>query len=681
MAESIPQIEVLQGPHPERDAGDSPGTFRRRRLVTFLLGFVLCSAVSLIYVFQRPAIYRASASVLTVALKDVDPAIYRADTSILAAALPDVDRSGLGSDVQHVAIQRRLLLGQPLLEEVLRRIGHVADANDAVAAGLGIDELMPMLAVEPVADTNLVELSAEGPDPQLLPRLVNAWIDAYMEMRDRAIREATGATTEALRQQYEALGEKIVRKREGLERFRAENEILSMGRDENQVLARLKGLSDSLNSASEEEVKAKASLDAIRSAIARGEAVVPEQDERSLAQMEQRVQELRERLAELDKRFTRKFLALEPELRVIPKQLEALQAKIDDKLAYGRNFVLTQAEQDYAAARQTTQALRQQLEDHKQRSAEFTARFAEHEALQEDLTSIEALYRTTEGRLVQIEMANREKYPQVEVMERAYRPSEPVRPPYLRDAAIAVGGSILAGLLLVWLVEFLSPRTVAEGPRNLMGLRIFARDSAREERPIIAHKAAGGELNAPAAAAIEVAAPRELSESEIMALLEAADTAGRQLLAVLLCGVSPEEAPFLESYDFDPANARLRVRGNCPRELQLPVAAVAILAGPDPFPAWVETEPPAIPELDARLRLAAVDAGLDEVERIDSRAIRHTYLAYLVRQGVKLSALEPVAGRIPPAVLANYGRLSPTRPGRSLEDISLVYPVFDGALG
>jgi succinoglycan biosynthesis transport protein ExoP len=652
MADSIPQIEVLQGPHPDPVPRERAGANRQRRLVTFLLGFVLCSTLGLYYVLQRPAVYRASASLLTV-------------------AQPDVDQPGIESDVQHVAVQRQLLLGQPLLEEVLRRLEQAANPADA-AGGLGIDQLMPMLEVVPVPETNLVELRAEGPDPALLPRLVNTWIDVYVEMRDRAIRQATGATTEALRQQYEALGEKIAQKREQLERFRSDNEILSMGRDENQVLARLKGLSDSLNTASEEEVKAKARLDAIKAAIDRGEAVVPEQDERSLAQMEQRAQELREQLADLDERYTREFLALKPELRVIPEQLAELEAKIDRKLVYGRSFVLTQAEQDYAAAHQTAQELAQQLEAHKQRAAEFTARFAEHEALQEDLVSIEELYRTTEGRLVQIDVANRDKYPQVEVVERAYRPSKPVRPLYLRDAAMAVGGSILVGLFLVWLVEFLSPREGTEGTRTLFGLRVLPTGMT----PSIAGKALLDKLNAPTAALLEDTSPRELSESEVAAMLEVTDTASRQLIAVLLSGVSPAEAVLLESNDFDPMKDRLRIRGDSPRELQLPATVVAILEGPEPFPAWREAEIPAASDLDARLQLAAVDAGLKRVEQIDTHALRHTYVAYLVRQGVKLSALEPVVGKMSPEVLAAYGPLSPTRPGCALDDISLVYPVF-----
>lgn len=77
-------------------------------------------------------------------------------------------------------------------------------------------------------------------------------------------------------------------KRLELEQFRQHNEIVSTERQDNEALARLKGLTDSLNKASEEEVKAKARLDTIRKSIERGQIVVPNEDTRTLSALERR---------------------------------------------------------------------------------------------------------------------------------------------------------------------------------------------------------------------------------------------------------------------------------------------------------------------------------------------------------------------------------------------------------
>ena len=55
-----------------------------------------------------------------------------------------------------------------------------------------------------------------------------------------------------------------------------QHEIISVERQENEVLARLDGLNKALNNAIEEEAKTRAYLDTLREAITRGAQVVPQ---------------------------------------------------------------------------------------------------------------------------------------------------------------------------------------------------------------------------------------------------------------------------------------------------------------------------------------------------------------------------------------------------------------------
>jgi len=651
MPEPVHNVEVL----PRLGAGGrnpaSPLPRRPRRLAVFLVTFILCLTLGLYYDFQRPPVYRSNASLLTV-------------------APPEVDQRGEEADIQHVTIQRQRLLSKPLLDEVVNRLE--AEFPEAEFPGLSVYQLQPMLSVAPVPETNLVELRAEGPDAAFLPRLVNSWLSSYLEERAEEVRRASAETTDSLREQYDGLGIKIVQKRDELDQFRQENEILSMGRDENQVLARLKGLNKSLNDASEAEVKAKARLDAIQAAIEQGEAVVPDQDKRTLAQMEKRAQEMRERLAELDRRYKRSYFQLDAEMQVLPEQLEKLEKKIRQEHESGRDIVTTSAQQEYAAARQSVRELRRQLEDHKQKATEFTARFAEHEALQEDLARLEELYRGTEERLVQIEVKNRQKYPQVKVVEWAFQPSEPIRPLYLRDAGIVLAASILVALFMVWLVDFLTPKSEEEPPVTLTGVAIYPQQGV----PAIEQGVTRSQIESSPAPVLESPQMRELSLAEVEALFAGADLATRQLLALLLSGLSAEELLLIEDGDVDPGTGEVRVQGSSARTIQLPALIIELFKRSEgELLIWKrEKGAPDPEELDARLELAAVDAGLADSEQVNCQLVRHTYIAYLVRQGVRLSELEKVAGRMMPKVLAGYGRISPAGPGRPLEEISVFYP-------
>ncbi|MCF6353603.1 MAG: hypothetical protein L3J26_00630 [Candidatus Polarisedimenticolaceae bacterium] len=645
MPDQIPTIEVIQGPSAASAPQGDPHGRSSRRLWVFLIVFLLCAAAGLFYTYSRPAVYRTTAALLTV-------------------AMPAVDQQGAVADIQHVAIQRQLLLGQPLLQEVLERLkqGDHFRHIDSVA------QLQGMLFVDSLSDTNIVNVSAEGPIPEALPAVVNSWVNVYLEVRARKIKEATGTTTQALKEQHQALAAKVDARRAELDSFRQEHDILSMGRDENQVLARLKGLTQALNTASEEEVKAKAALETIHKAIAKGKPVVPKDEQRSLTALETRAQLLREKLTALQRRYTDTFIAIDPNLKTIPKQLQDIQQEIKMKVEYGRNTVLADVEQKWAIARQSVAELQAQLRGHKSKATLFTARFAEHEALQEDLARLEELHRTTGERLVEIEVQNRQKFPQVNVLEYAQLPVHPVRPQYMRDAAIALGFSLLVALFAVWLVEFLLRKERKQQPQTLADLHLYT----EPQRPAITPSAPAIAIPGQAHAALPQPAGIELDGEEIQQLFESSDLIGQQLIALLLSGLTLEEAARVERHCFDFKGGRLRVAGDQERILTL---APSVL---DLFVENKELEIVTIPmaELAAKITLLAVDAGLCDPERINAESIRQSYLTYLVRQGVKLSEVDQVVGGVSATQLAACAQLSPEGPGKPLEEIDLVYPLF-----
>lgn len=167
--------------------------------------------ISLGYVFSRPAIYQSSATLLTVAKTAID--LVSGDV-----------------DIQHVAIQKQVLLGSELLAETSRRLEK---------PGVKVTDIRRMLDVRGIEETNLVEMIAEGPDATVLPMLINTWIDVYLAARAAEITKLTGNTAQIIENELSGLSEKINIKRIELGRFRQNHDISSVGREENEALARL----------------------------------------------------------------------------------------------------------------------------------------------------------------------------------------------------------------------------------------------------------------------------------------------------------------------------------------------------------------------------------------------------------------------------------------------------------
>jgi integrase len=180
--------------------------------------------------------------------------------------------------------------------------------------------------------------------------------------------------------------------------------------------------------------------------------------------------------------------------------------------------------------------------------------------------------------------------------------------------------------------------------------------------------------------------PRELSDAEIAALMRATSDDGQLILTGLLSGLSAEEIVALDWDQFDLDAGTIRVSGESARTLPLndalrdliaarrasqPEAAGTLLRSPsgDPLP---------LDDIRSLVMYAAYDAGLDGADEVTSRALRHTYLVYLLRQGIRFADIGRIAGRLPPQELAAYMRYAPSQPRLLLEEIDLLLPALRG---
>ena len=660
-----PQVEILSrspGPATVRQPLRQAARFR-----LFALVFLLVLAGGSAWNFTRPALYRATATVLIEVPKGLG---YSAGAD--------------GADPQNLAVQGRILLAQDLLQETLERAARTAPETGA----LDPEALRARLDVQPTPGTNLVALSATGSEPRQLAVLVNAWTQAYLERRQAQIERDVDGTLARLQDEYARLDAQKRAQAATLDRYRLEHGIDTMERDGNQALARLKALSKDLDTARAEQLKAESQRAALDEAIDRGEPVVPPAEQATVEQLETEAAKLRAQLAGLAQRYTKLFLESEPTLKELPLQLRQLEARIKEQRAKGRDFLRSTLTREVERARRQSRVLEQELAVQRAEASRFTARFARYETLKKDLEQIDELHRGLEQRLVEVKTKAPAQYAQVKVLEPAFVPSRPFQPDYWRDFGYTLGVAGLTALLAVLLMEFLTRRErTADEQLPVTGVRVFAGDS---RLPVDGGAAAAGALLAqgqdqgatPADDAplrLPGAGRRELLAAEVRALLELADPATRQLMGLVLSGLTPAECVLLDASAIDLAAGTVRAPGGG-RIVRLSPALAALFAGHRPLPLW--SDDPAgggAAGLLARIELLAHDAGLSHPAEVDAAALRHTYICYLVRQGARLTEIERIIGRLPAAELARYAGYSPAGAAKPLAQVAMVYPA-DSAL-
>jgi len=652
------QIGVVYSPGQYTDFDDADTTRNRRRIRIFLAVVATSLLISLSYTFLRPAIYESRATLL------VTPPLVD-------------DRRSEVSNAQHVELELQYLAGHSLLARVLEALSIAGNGGDA--AGLTLPDLDEMLEAVPVANTNLVELVAQGPGKELLPVVINAWIRVYQDAHADSVAAESASEITETEQQLDEVRQKVTGKRGELDQFRKDYDIVSMERNENRMLKQLSGLTDSLNKTNEEEIAARARLGAIKTAIAAGRPVVSEHGKDSLTNLDQRLVEIQEQLKELELEFTPHYMTIDPKIKGLVRKRDLLEKEIQKKRSAGQQLVLAEAEQNLATAHQSVLSLQAQLDEQKQQVLEFTTRFAEHEALQEELLQLETVYREVQNRQLQNQVDHKRQYPQIEVKEPAFLPERPVYPDYLRDSGISVAASVLLGLLVLGLYDFLNRPGRQSGSPQLTPVFVNAPGAPALEQ--VKDAQLPGAQIAPALAH---QINRELSVSEVLTLFKAADPKSRLFITLLFSGLSVEEVSTVQMGDIDLPASELSVRGRHERMLAISPAIAAVIS--ECIPEDLPADSPVFPDsngdalgagdLEALLTCAAHDAGLVNPTEVTPQALCHTYIAYLVRQGVRLSDLESITGYMPPTVLAAYATFSPPGSGMPLDSVERDYPAL-----
>ena len=642
----------------------------RRRLRVFTGVFVVLCVLSLAYTFLRAPQYRA------LTLLQITPgaaAPRPIETVSVQSAAP-----GAESDKPFLT-EVQVLGSRPVLEQTVARLAR--DGHDLAALGEDpVAAMQAMIQVSPVSGTAVVEMSATGAQAGLLAPLLNTAVDAYREHLAATARESIAGVLAGSDEEILTLERRVAEKNDEVEAFRIAHDIVSLEREENQVLARVRGVAASLNTANERVAVAEGRLRSVSEAMAAGSAVTRSRDDPTLANLEQRASQIREDLGELERNYTSDYMSLDPNIKAKRDRLAELERQIAVQRGLNAQAALAEAREELASAREMAARIRQQEASDRDVVQEFSARFNEYKALQDELTELQTLYRAATQRKVRLEASERERMPSVQVLEAATTPQTAWRPLYARDAGIAVAGSFVLALLAMWFVELFNrpepqPSVLITQPGGpLLGAAA----------PVAALAGAANRmLEVPERALLPAGPvlPAELAPGEVAELLHAATAEGRLGMLLILSGASPEEALALSWDDVDLERQVVAIRGDSARQLPLSAPLRAALGAREacsgaPLLADAQGRALAMDGLHAAILCAAHDAGIGHAGVVTPAALRHTFIAFLVRQGVRFADLAQLVGRLPAETLVAYSSLSPAGPRVPLEQVERVMPAL-----
>lgn len=634
--DNYPSIDLI---HANEPAGSAVG---KSRWKVFFLVFVVTAILGLSFVYLRPAIYQAS-------------------VSIVVSMPKDIDRASDIADVENVAIQRRVLLGQEILTNLSNRLNGDGIIQSPTELKLNLD-------VYPEPETNLIELSCTGEDPQSVQKITNTWADIYDEFRRAQLTEVMESTTQRIKEEQADLEKEINKTRQTLSDFRTKHNIVSDNREDNKSSSALRGLNRSLNSARESMLAAKSKVLAIEKAIERGEIVVPKEQRSSITQMQTEADSLRSQLVEARKNFTEKYIERDPFLAGIPAYLSELESTIEAAATIGRRAVQEEAQRNLETEEQAYTLLEQELSRRNRNIESFTENFKTFQVLEEDLSRKQQLHADGEERLTQIRVSNTKKYPPIQIIERAVVPRTPISPNYERDALLAIISALTFAVFATWLLDYLSGRSaVRNNAPQAFGVRVYSgNDSPRQAQfgPPLTEQIDDDSdkvmLASPRPTSKDDQLPRELAPIEVRLLLDPLQIEDVASVWLLLSGVSPREYSLLieenRASAVDASSKSLSIPGLGQRQMEFSETGWhRIMPFVDAILTTQLDRLSRLRELDLAILAAAKTSGIDDPITVNALTIWHSYVMYLIRQGTNLTTLEHRVGPIPSAIATDLG--------------------------
>ena len=637
----------------------------RHRVFVFSGAFLLCLLVSLSYTFMRSPIYVANARVQITPSEQVvlgdAPAVHDGTPAFL--------------------IEVQVLTSRPLLEKVVKRL-----QEQGLLKGLAADPvltLQSMLTVTPVAGTQVVKVQAQGAEQALVAPLVNAVIDVY---RSEQASTGTAVSQAQLLESREALRvieASVAEKKKALEALKLRSNIVSSERDENQTLSRLKGLGTSLTAAADREATAAGRVRVIEQAIAQGNRSPLAKDNPTVAAIESRLSQAKEEWRALERQFTPQYLDMDANARGLKTRISNLEQQLEAERQKSREMALADAKEELASVRGTTQRLQQQLSQDRQDVQTFSRRFSDYQGMLEELKGLEKMQQTAQQKLVALESSETARRPRILVVEPAATPDAPWRPLYWRDAGISLAASIVLGFLAVWFVEFFNRTEIEpQGPSTVIVPQPWMAIAQPLEPLLGAGPTPETLTGGPDTRLLTQPLPRELRADEVEKLLACAAPENLPILACLLCGLSADEVVSLQRQHVDTATGTLKVPGESSRAVPLPVHLLALQThrqadAPDaPLFSKATDRPLDTEDINSVVTSSAYDAGLEQPQSVAPTTLRHTYVAFLVRQGLRFSELGRLVGRLSAETLHHLAPLAPDAQRVSIDSVERVLPAL-----
>lgn len=338
--------------------------------------------------------------------------------------------------------QRQLApIAAPSNQADLAEVNRLAPLVDGLSGGLIVKE---------VENTRLIEVRYRHIDPDLATKIVNT-VSETLVLMNMERRVATGNTSgDFMQKRIAQLQADIRGGEERLNNYARNQQIISLEPANNPTTERLAGLNRQLLEAEDQRKRAEAELQAAQRPGA-AEALSAADNKQTIAQIEAKLSELRQKREQLLVEYTDKY----PEVIEVKQQIEVLEKQLKETNT-GSTKVLTQnLETRYLQAVQREQALRQSYEKQKNETLAQNEASVNYRIMQQEIDTNKQMLNNLLEQERSAKVITDGAPNNIHVTEYAAKPRGPVGPRRMQVVMLACVLSLVFGLALARYLEYL----------------------------------------------------------------------------------------------------------------------------------------------------------------------------------------------------------------------------------
>ena len=309
------------------------------------------------------------------------------------------------------------------------------------------DAIIGSMVIEPVPNTNLVNIIYRHSDPELAQKVANTIAEVFRNYQLAITTEGSNQAADILAKEIARLQRQNAEDQEQVWGFAKEHNLpLTNGEAGNLEAAALATLRNQLLQAENDRKQFQAQLEAARS----------EKDPFSIPDVNAsgRVEKIRDRISSLKEQRDALLVVYTKEWPAV-KKLDAQIAGLEEELKKAPAEIVTSMQRKYEAAVSKERLLRRDYEAQKATTTQLTRDQIDLLAMTQTLETNKQYLNTLLQKQRELEISSGNGGTEVSIATPSRLPKSPVGPPRLRNIIIAFLLSLGGGIGLAFLLDFL----------------------------------------------------------------------------------------------------------------------------------------------------------------------------------------------------------------------------------